>query len=78
MSAGESLWHGYSTDDVDRLAWAVVDGDGRAGEADAYELFEIAWFAVVGLLVASDQAPCQADLVAAGRTALDATRERSS
>ncbi len=67
---GTSLWHGYSMDDLDRLARiaAVRAVGGRI--LDPVDRYETAWGAIAEYLATAQESPTGGQLVAAGATAV--------
>lgn len=66
---GTNLWHGYSMDDLDRLARiaAVRAYGGRI--LDPSDRYETAWAAIAERLASADELPTGAQLISAGTTA---------
>lgn len=65
----ESLRHGYTLDDVERLAASAVKANPTMA-CDVQDRYEEAWSAVVECLYAAEQPPPEHELIAAGAAAI--------
>ncbi len=68
---GEPLWHGYTMDDLDRLARIASLRAFGGRILDPVDRYETAWDAIAVALATADEAPAGGQLVIVGSRAVD-------